>query len=45
MVSSYFTGMKIKVRNVANDNPKIIVQESGPKNFTLSPPKNMCGCR
>ena len=33
----------MSVRNVANDNPKIMVQLKGPQNATLSPPKKMWG--
>src|ERR1043166_3012181 len=40
---SNITGTKIKVKNVANPKPKIIVHESGPQKATLSPPKKMCG--
>ena len=36
-------GINNKVNTVANSKPKIIVQLNGPKNATLSPPKNIFG--
>jgi hypothetical protein len=35
----YMAGIMSKVKNVAKVSPKIMVQDSGPKNATLSPPK------
>ena len=37
--SNNITGTKIKVNNVANNNPKIMVHDKGPQKATLSPPK------
>ena len=37
------TGTTNKVIMVANDNPNIIVQASGPQNTTDSPPRKKCG--
>ena len=39
----YMAGTKMSVRKVAKLRPKIMVQESGPQNITLSPPKWSCG--
>src|SRR3974390_1690028 len=39
----YITGTSIKVKKVAKLSPKIIVQDNGPQNATLSPPKKICG--
>ena len=36
-------GTKSRVRNVAKESPKMMVQESEPQNITLSPPKWMWG--
>jgi hypothetical protein len=41
--SNNITGTNIKVKTVANNNPKIMVQDKGPQKATLSPPKKICG--
>jgi hypothetical protein len=38
---SIITGTIMKVINVANPSPNIIVHESGPQKATLSPPKKI----
>ena len=37
----YITGISTRVRNVAKLNPKTIVHDNSPKNFTLSPPNHI----